>query len=90
MGEDSHEDAGGKNAAQGCDDRSRDDGDILTDEGRGIHRDRAGCHLRDGDQIREIRKRKPAVFFNHLLLNQRHGSITAAEGKGADLKKSKE
>ncbi len=90
MRKDGHEDAGRENAAERCNDCTRDAGNIFTDKSSRIDGNRTGGHLRDGDKVREIRERKPSIFPDNLFLNQRHGSISAAKGKSADLKKRKE
>ena len=42
----------------------------------------------NGNQIRKLRHRKPAVSLHHLSLNQRHGRIASAEAEQADLEKA--
>ena len=42
----------------------------------------------NGNQIRKLRHRQPAVSLHHLPLNQRHGGIASAEAEQADLEKA--
>ena len=45
-------------------------------------------HLRDGDQIRKLRHGQPGMNLRHLLLDQGHGRVSAAEAEESDLEKA--
>jgi hypothetical protein len=61
---------------------SVDDGGI-SDVGGGIDANRTRCHLRDGNDIRELTHRHPMVVRDDLTLNHRDHGIATAEAEEA-------
>ena len=57
-------------------------------KGGGIDGQRTGGHLRNGDEVGELRQRDPGVQLHHLVLNEGQGSVAAADGKQAHLDKA--
>ena len=52
--------------------------------GSGVDAYGAGCHLRHGDDIRELTHRHPMVIRHDLTLNHGDHGISAAEAEEAD------
>ena len=80
-----HKDAGRKDGTDGRGDGAGDPSDLDADEGRGIDDDGAGRHLRNGDEISELRHGEPVMLCDDLLTDERHGRVAAAEGKRAEI-----
>ena len=89
-GDDRDDEAARKNVSEGRRDSAERATHLEADEGRGVDRDRAGGHLGDRDEIREVRHADPVIVIHDLLLNQRHRGITTAEAEGTDAEKGEE
>ena len=59
-------------------------------EGCGVDADGTGRHLRDREDVDELGKRQPAALIDDSGLDERHGSVAAADTEDADLGKLEE
>ena len=89
-GDDRDDDAAREDVSEGRRDGTERACHLEADEGRGIDRDRAGRHLGDRDEIREVRHADPVIVVHDLLLDQWHRGIAAAEAEGTDAEKGEE
>ena len=89
-GDDRDDDAARQNITEGRRDGTEWAAHLEADEGGSVDRDRAGGHLGDRDEIREVRHADPVIVVHDLLLDQRHRSIAAAEAEGTDAEKGEE
>ncbi len=76
---------GGAEDAQDREDAAQHPGGLGACKGGGIDAQRAGCHLGDGDEVRQIGVRHPAVGGHFIHDEGDHGG--AAEAGEADLRK---
>ena len=85
LGEQDAEDERREDEARRRRDGAPDARDLHAREGRGIDADGARRHLRDREDVDELRERQPAVFIDDGSLDERHGSVAAADAEDADL-----
>ena len=58
---------------------------LHTGKGCCIDADRTRRHLRNSEHINELGHRQPVMSINNTCLDERHGSISAADTEDADL-----
>ena len=89
-GQRQHDDAGGQHApCRGHNGAGQPRHPDAHKSGR-VDGDGPGGHLSDGHDVGELVHGQPGVLVHHLLLDQRHGGIAAADAEQSDLEKAPE
>ena len=86
-GNDGNDDEGWKYHTQGCQNPAQNAFILVTNEGRGIHRDNARSTLADGKIVGEFLFRGPALLFYNLPLEDGQHGIATAKGTDTDFRK---